>query len=58
MQTVAVAALPALCDRPVSIFVHRLNLDTQTVAVAAHLPAGYLAVEPLGLGRGVSQVLN
>ncbi|XP_043189264.1 dedicator of cytokinesis protein 9-like isoform X2 [Amphibalanus amphitrite] len=30
----------------------RLNLDTQTVAVAAHLPPGYLAVEPLGLGRG------
>ncbi|XP_037081413.1 LOW QUALITY PROTEIN: dedicator of cytokinesis protein 9-like [Pollicipes pollicipes] len=30
----------------------RLNLDTQTVAVASYLPAGYLAVEPLGLGKG------
>ena len=32
----------------------RLNLEEQTIAVASHLPAGYLSHKPLGLSRGVS----
>jgi hypothetical protein len=30
----------------------KLNVDVQTVPVAAHLPPGYLAVHPFGLGKG------
>lgn len=32
----------------------RINVDEQCLAVAATLPAGYLSIQPLGLGRGVS----
>lgn len=32
----------------------RLNIDENTLAVASYLPPGYLAIQPLGLGRGVS----
>lgn len=32
----------------------RLNVDMQTLPVAANLPAGYLSVQPLGLGKGNS----
>lgn len=36
-------------------FFFRLNVeDQQSIPVAANLPSGYLAVQPLGLGRGVS----
>ncbi|ERL87077.1 hypothetical protein D910_04478 [Dendroctonus ponderosae] len=30
----------------------KLNMDTQLVPVAAHLPPGYLSVHPFGLGKG------
>ncbi|XP_076061952.1 dedicator of cytokinesis protein Ziz isoform X2 [Oratosquilla oratoria] len=30
----------------------RINLEEQTLPVAAHLPAKYLTIEPLGLGKG------
>ncbi|EFA03420.2 Dedicator of cytokinesis protein 11-like Protein [Tribolium castaneum] len=30
----------------------KLNVEVQTVPVAAHLPPGYLAVHPFGLGKG------
>ncbi|XP_024086053.1 dedicator of cytokinesis protein 9 isoform X2 [Cimex lectularius] len=33
---------------------NRLNLDEQTLPVAANLPPGYLSVQPLGLGKGFS----
>lgn len=36
----------------------KLNVDVQTVPVAAHLPPGYLAVHPFGLGKGVSHPPN
>lgn len=32
----------------------RLVIDEQLLPVAAHLPAKYLSIEPLGLGKGVS----
>jgi dedicator of cytokinesis protein 9/10/11 len=32
----------------------KLNIDEQTLAVASSLPAGYLSIQPLGLGKGVS----
>ena len=32
----------------------RLRVEQQSLPVSAHLPAGYLSFEPLGLGRGVS----
>lgn len=32
----------------------RINLEEQAIAVAATLPAGYLSIQPLGLGKGVS----
>lgn len=32
----------------------KLNLDEQTIPVAATLPNGYLSIQPLGLGKGVS----
>lgn len=28
-------------------------MDEQNLAVAATLPAGYLSIQPLGLGKGV-----
>ncbi|CAH0557569.1 unnamed protein product [Brassicogethes aeneus] len=30
----------------------KLNVDVQSVPVAAHLPPGYLSIHPFGLGRG------
>ncbi|XP_046736743.1 dedicator of cytokinesis protein 9 isoform X7 [Diprion similis] len=30
----------------------RLNVDVQVLPVATHLPAGYLSIQPLGLGKG------
>ncbi len=32
----------------------RLNIEEQNLAVACHLPPGYLSIQPLGLGKGVS----
>ena len=32
----------------------RLRVEQQSLPVSAHLPAGYLSFEPLGLGKGVS----
>lgn len=32
----------------------KINVDEQILPVAATLPAGYLAIQPLGLGKGVS----
>lgn len=32
----------------------RINVDEQCLAVAATLPPGYLSIQPLGLGKGVS----
>lgn len=32
----------------------RMNIDEQSIAVAATLPPGYLSIQPLGLGKGVS----
>lgn len=32
----------------------KLNVDVQVIPVAAHLPPGYLAIHPFGLGKGVS----
>lgn len=32
----------------------KINIDEQTLPVAVTLPPGYLAIRPLGLGRGVS----
>lgn len=31
----------------------KINVDEQVLPVAASLPAGYLAIQPLGLGKGV-----
>lgn len=31
----------------------KLNIEEQSLSVAASLPAGYLSIQPLGLGRGV-----
>lgn len=31
----------------------KINVDEQVLPVAATLPAGYLAIQPLGLGKGV-----
>ncbi|XP_050306735.1 dedicator of cytokinesis protein 9 isoform X2 [Anthonomus grandis grandis] len=30
----------------------KINVETQSIPVAAHLPPGYLAVHPFGLGKG------
>lgn len=35
----------------------KLNIEEQCLPVAASLPAGYLSIQPLGLGKGVSSVL-
>lgn len=35
----------------------KINVDEHTVAVAASLPPGYLAIQPLGLGKGVSETM-
>lgn len=32
----------------------KINVDEQILPVAVTLPSGYLAIRPLGLGRGVS----
>lgn len=32
----------------------RINIEEQILPVAASLPAGYLSIQPLGLGKGVS----
>jgi len=32
----------------------KLNVDSQSIPVAANLPPGYLAIHPFGLGKGVS----
>lgn len=32
----------------------KINIEEQLLPVAATLPAGYLAIQPLGLGKGVS----
>lgn len=32
----------------------RLWVEEQSLAVASHLPPGYLSIQPLGLGKGVS----
>lgn len=34
----------------------KINVEEQCIPVAATLPAGYLAIQPLGLGKGVSFV--
>lgn len=34
----------------------KINIDEQILSVAASLPSGYLAIQPLGLGRGVSRI--
>lgn len=35
----------------------KINVEEQCIPVAATLPAGYLAIQPLGLGKGVSFVV-
>lgn len=32
----------------------KINVEEQCIPVAATLPPGYLAIQPLGLGKGVS----
>lgn len=32
----------------------RLRVEQQSLPVSVHLPPGYLSIEPLGLGKGVS----
>jgi dedicator of cytokinesis protein 9/10/11 len=32
----------------------KLNIDEQSLPVASSLPPGYLSIQPLGLGKGVS----
>lgn len=32
----------------------KINVDEHIISVAATLPAGYLSIQPLGLGHGVS----
>lgn len=45
----------ALCSANLlSTDMFRLNVEDQTIPVAANLPPGYLSVQPLGLGKGVS----
>lgn len=34
----------------------KINIEEQTIPIAATLPSGYLAIQPLGLGKGVSAV--
>jgi dedicator of cytokinesis protein 9/10/11 len=34
----------------------KLNIDETTLPVAASLPSGYLSIQPLGLGKGVSNL--
>nr|CAD7259038.1 unnamed protein product [Timema shepardi] len=36
----------------------RLNVEEQALPVASHLPSGYLTVQPLGLGKGLSPTLT
>lgn len=36
----------------------KINVDEHSIAVAASLPPGYLSIQPLGLGKGVSAVLG
>lgn len=36
----------------------KINVDEQVLPVAASLPHGYLAIQPLGLGKGVRMLLN
>lgn len=36
----------------------KINIDEQTLAVAATLPSGYLAIQPLGLGKGVKKLFT
>lgn len=35
----------------------KINIDEQIIPVAATLPGGYLSIQPLGLGKGVSYSL-
>lgn len=34
----------------------KINIEEQCIPVAATLPPGYLAIQPLGLGKGVSEI--
>lgn len=36
----------------------KLNLEEQVIPVAATLPIGYLSIQPLGLGKGVSIIFD
>lgn len=36
----------------------KINVEEQVLPVAAALPAGYLAIQPLGLGKGVRNAFN
>lgn len=36
----------------------KINVEEQQLAVAAALPSGYLSIQPLGLGKGVSEVFQ
>lgn len=36
----------------------KINIDEQILPVAVTLPLGYLAIRPLGLGRGVSNTIS
>lgn len=33
----------------------RLNIEEQTLPISTSLPSGYLSIQPLGLGKGVSK---
>jgi hypothetical protein len=35
----------------------RIVTDEQVLPIAANLPSGYLSIQPLGLGKGVSKIL-
>lgn len=36
----------------------RLNMDVKVLPVSINLPAGYLSVQPFGLGKGVSYIFS
>lgn len=38
------------------LYFFRINMDVKYLPVSVSLPAGYLSVQPFGLGKGVSLI--
>lgn len=39
-------------------YLFRINMDAKFLPVSVGLPAGYLSVQPFGLGKGVSYLFS